>query len=163
MTRVSHERAAIEALRTRLEELPGVAIRSGFSAENRIGIPGWELVPNQRFQFGDIRFEGPRATVVVEFESAGGLTNLVKYWPLLAVGQFHKRFTLAHVFRLETANDYIAHRRLWRFTVERMREDLKRRGLEWTNHWEARPFTYPAKEIDATELASFIEAVLRRE
>jgi hypothetical protein len=161
VTRVSHERVAIESLKSRLEELPGVEVHEGFSAGNRIGIPGWELVSNQLFQFGDVRFEETSATVVVEFESAGGLTNLVKYWPLLAAGGLDKRFILAHVFRLESSNDYIVHRRLWEFTVERMREDLERRGVQWTNHWEAKSFTYPAKEINTDELASFVANALR--
>ncbi len=98
--------------------------------------------------------------MAVEFESAGGLTNLVKYWPLLARSPQPKQFVLAHVFRIASANDYIAHRRLWDFLVERMRDDLEEHGVPWGVGWEARAFTYPADAIDVTELADFVRATL---
>ncbi len=53
---------------------------------NRFGVPGWELLPLQQFQYGDFRIELPATTVTVETESAGGVGNLVKYWPLLRSG-----------------------------------------------------------------------------
>lgn len=126
---------------------------------NRVD-PGWDLPTNQRFQFGDLRIESDDATVVVEFESAGGVTNLVKYWPLLLKREQPKRFVLAHVFRIASANDYIAHRHLWEFVIERMREDLEARGIPWGKGWEARAFTYPADAIDVTELAKFVRSSL---
>lgn len=159
--RVSHEKAAIEALSTALGSLSEVTTFSGLASANRVD-PGWDLPPNQRFQFGDLRIESPETTVVVEFESAGGVTNLVKYWPLLLKRSQPKRFVLAHVFRVASANDYIAHRRLWEFLVERMREDLDRRGVPWRGTWEARAFTYPANAIDVTELAEFVRCSLSR-
>jgi hypothetical protein len=84
------------------------------------------------------------------------VTNLVKYWPLLRKREWPKRFVLAHVFRVTSANDYIAHRRLGDFLVERMRDDLDRRGVPWGEAWEARAFTYPADAIDVDELAHFV-------
>ena len=66
---------------------------------NRFEIRGWELPVLQHFQFGDLRIGGEHTTVVIELKSAGGLTNLVKYWPLLAEGRLTKRFVLAHIFR----------------------------------------------------------------
>lgn len=153
--RVSHEKAAIDALSGELGSLPGVTTFSGLAAPNRVD-PGWDLPANQRFQFGDLRIEAPGATIVVEFESAGGVTNLVKYWPLLLRRSHPKRFVLAHVFRIVSANDYIAHRRLWEFLVERMRDDLDRHGVSWGEAWEARAFTYPAEALDVNELAQFV-------
>jgi len=160
---VSHEGAAIRALADVLGELPGVAVSSGQGGDNRLAAPGLDRDRQHSWQFGDIRFESPLATVVVEFESAGGVTNLAKYWPYLRSKQSGKRFVLAHVFRIQTANDLITHRRLWEFLVERMRADLAREtGLQFPDDWEARSFTYPAGEIDLAELGAFVREALTR-
>ena len=156
--RVSHERQAIGALREALGDLPGIDVFSGMGGANRIRIEGWDPAPNKRFQFGDLRLESDRTTAVVEFESAGGATNLVKYWPLLASRQ-PKRFVLAHVFRLGSTDDYIAHRRLWAFLVDRMRADLDS-VMCWDEDWVARAFTYPRDAIDVSELASWLTGEL---
>ena len=42
----------------------------------------------------------PTLRRVRALESAGGVTNLVKYWPLLESKPLRKRFVLAHVFLL---------------------------------------------------------------
>ena len=69
-------------------------------------------------------WETPVATVVVEVESAGGVGNLVKHWPLLTAKPRRKRLAILHVFQLNSDADYIAHRRLWQFLVERTCEYL---------------------------------------
>jgi hypothetical protein len=131
-------------------------------AANRMPIPGWELAPTQLFQYGDLRLEGPDSTVVIEVESAGGVTNLVKYWPLLASKPLEKRFVLAHVFRLQSAGDYIAHRQLWSYLVEQMRSGLAtERGLRYPDDWQAEAFTYPSNSIDVSEVAAFARAALK--
>lgn len=159
--RVSHEAAAITALADQLGELPGITVSSGQGRENRLAAPGLDPERGRSWQFGDVRFESPHATVVVEFESAGGVTNLAKYWPHLLSKQSPKRFVLAHVFRIQTERDYITHRRLWEFLVERMRTDLAAEAnLGFPDDWEARSFTYPANEIDLAELGAFVRGAL---
>jgi hypothetical protein len=62
--------------------------------------------------------------VIVEVESGGGLTNLVKYWPLAE--QTEKPILLFHVFGQGSANDYVSHLHLWDFTWNKMSEQLWR-------------------------------------
>jgi hypothetical protein len=69
-------------LRTALADLPVLGV-SGQGGTNKFGIAGWDLSALQLFQFGDLRIELRETTLVVEAESAGGVGNLVKYWPLL--------------------------------------------------------------------------------
>ena len=52
---------------------------------------------SRQFQFGDLRIETGTATIVVEAESAGGVTNLAKYRPFLAARPA-KRLVLGHLF-----------------------------------------------------------------
>jgi hypothetical protein len=86
--RISYEGALLAPLQDALAGL-GVECVTGQGANNKFGIEGWGLSAIQQFQFGDLRIELPSATVLVETESAGGVGNLVKYWPLLRqrVGQ----------------------------------------------------------------------------
>ena len=75
--------------------------------------PGFCLIGSQRFQFGDLRVELADRLVVVEVESGGGLTNLVKYWPPTPTGD--RPILLIHAFGQVSANDYLSHLRLWDF------------------------------------------------
>ncbi len=93
----------------------------GYGANNRFD-PGFNLVGQQRFQYGDLRVVLEDRIVVVEVESAGGLTNLVKYWPL--VQSSTKPILLLHAFGQCSANDYLSHLRLWDFIWARMRSEL---------------------------------------
>jgi predicted RNase H-like nuclease len=126
--RPSPESAAVARLLDELGTLPGVAVSRGAGADNRIDVPGWDLPPVGRPQFGDLRLEGPHCRVVVEVETAGGVTNLAKYWPLLRDGLDDKRFVLVHLFHAATPGDYASHHRTWRFLADRMAEDLEARG-----------------------------------
>jgi hypothetical protein len=153
--RISHEKAALESLERTLEGITGIQVFRGQGGGNRFGPSGWELTVGQQFQFGDLRVETPRATVVVEVESAGGVGNLVKYWPLLAGGALPKRFVIIHVFQISSTGDYIARRRLWGFVVERMRADLEQRGVEYPGAWDAHLFTYRSCE-PLTEAATLL-------
>lgn len=154
-TRVSHEKLALSRVAEALAEAADATITSGQGAGNRFDVPGWALTPLRQFQFGDLRIETPRCTVVVEAESAGGVTNLVKYWPMLRA-QPTKRFILDHLFKLGSDGDYIAHRMLWDFLVARMRDDLAGAGVRWADDWEARLFCYREPE----ETADLIEFLL---
>jgi hypothetical protein len=68
--RVPHEAELIKALQESIADL-SVAGVGGQGAGNRFGVPGWELLPLQQFQYGDFRIEMPATTVIVETESAG--------------------------------------------------------------------------------------------
>ena len=59
----------------------GLKWNSGQKADNRI-----ILARNISYQFGDLRFSEGGRHLVVEVESAGGVTNLVKYWYCLREG-----------------------------------------------------------------------------
>ena len=155
--RVSHERIALASLQRALEGIDGIEVFSGQGGTNRFGVSGWELTLGQQFQFGDLRVETPAATIVVEVESGGGIGNLAKYWPLLAAGAIEKRLVIIHVFQIGSAGDYIAHRRLWGFLIERMREDLEQRGIGYPDAWEAHILTYRRGE-EAVEAAKLLRA-----
>jgi hypothetical protein len=158
--RVSFERQAVDRLLVALEGIPDTVVFRGMGPANRLAITGWDLPEARHFQFGDLRVEGPSSTVVVEIESAGGVTNLVKYWPLLAAGRPAKRFVMVHLFRVTSANDYASHHRLWEYLVDRMREDLAGRcQLRWPEDWEARMFRY-ARIEDIDQVADFVRKAL---
>ena len=127
--RVSHETVAVGRILEELGPLTGVDVFRGQASANRIDVAGWGLSVLQQFQFGDLRLETKECRVIVEVESAGGVTNLAKYWPLLR-GPRDKRFVLIHVFQVLSAGDYLAHRRLWQFIVDEMRRD-QTLGQDW--------------------------------
>lgn len=138
---VSHEAELLKALRASIADL-GVASVYGQGAVNKFGVNGWELSPLQQFQYGDLRIELAAATLIVEAESAGGITNLVKYWPLLRSGTLAKRMVILHVYMLDSSADYIAHRKLWSYLVDRMTEDLAAHGIGRPERWDAQLITY---------------------
>ena len=163
LARVSHERAAIEQLRSAIGDRVGAEPSSGMGGLNRIAPHAWELKVIQRFQFGDLRYESDTVRVIVEVESGGGLTNLVKYWPMLGAELGDKRFILAHLFMVSSEFDYIAHRRLWKYLVDRMRHDLDVRGCKWNVDWHAQMFTYghSSAETGMAEAADYVAERLR--
>jgi hypothetical protein len=140
--RTSFEAQAIAALRVAIGDRVLAEPMSGMGGANRIAPGSWELKVMQRFQFGDLRYEAEHARVIVEVESRGGLTNLVKYWPMLGEELSDKRFVLAHLFMVSSEFDCIAHRKLWEYAVERMQHDLDGRGCQWDTNWHARMYTY---------------------
>jgi hypothetical protein len=150
--RVSHEAELLTALQASIADL-GVAGVRGQGAANRFAVNGWELLPPQQFQYGDLRIELAATTLIVEAESAGGVGNLVKYWPLLRSGTLAKRLVVLHVYMLGSDADYIAHRKLWSFLVDRMTEDLAASGVGRPERWDAQLCTYrkggPLDEITA--------------
>jgi len=154
--RISHEALILSKLRAALADLPGVTYATGMGTMSRFPLQGWNLIGSQQFQFGDLRIETATTTIVIEAESGGGVTNLAKYWPFLEARP-SKRFVLAHLFQVLSANDYVSHLRLWQYLVERMRYDLESRvGVRWPDHWEARAFRY-GPSLDATsEIAAYV-------
>lgn len=87
------------------------------------------------FQFGDLRVNTPTRHIIVEVESAGGVTNLVKYWQCLEEGFIVKPIYLLHLFAQASANDYIRHLQLWDFLAEKMSKVLG-------NKFRAEKYTY---------------------
>jgi hypothetical protein len=161
--RTSFEARAITALRAAIGERVTVEPSSGMGGLNRIAPESWELKVMQRFQFGDMRYEVDKSRVVVEVESGGGLTNLVKYWPMLGDQLNGKRFVLAHLFMVSSEFDYIAHRKLWEYIVSRMQRDLEHRGCRWDEDWHARMFTYghASAPTGIEDAATYIAEALR--
>lgn len=104
-----------------LDELGLCTTARGYGSNNRFDA-GFTLVGQQRFQFGDMRVEMPDRIVIVEVESGGGLTNLVKYWPLAA--SLKVPVLLLHAFGQGSANDYLSHLCLWDFVWQKMRAEL---------------------------------------
>jgi hypothetical protein len=138
---VSHEAELLQALQASVADL-GVATERGQGAANKFAVNRWELSPLQQFQYGDLRIELAATTLIVEAESAGGITNLVKYWPLLRSGTLTKRLVILHVYMLSSNADYIAHRKLWSFLVDRMTEDLAANGIDRPERWDTQLITY---------------------
>lgn len=159
--RISHEKLVLDRLAGALGSLLGVTVHRGLGANNRFVVDGWQLEPHQAFQFGDFRLEAPGLDLVVETESGGGVTNLAKYWPLLAAKR-PRRFVLVHLFQVLSRSDYVSHLALWDWLVERMREDLERRcGVLWLRDWEARRFVYGRSIDTVPEVVSYIHSMLK--
>lgn len=142
---------------------PDTQTYAGYRPDNRLDVVGWHLTPLQHIQFGDLRYETARLRAVVEVESGGGVSNLVKYWPLLGTQLTEKPFYLLHLYRLASENDYIAHRKLWEFLVARMREDLQARARTWGSDWYASIGTYRSTDdlhVHAATIASILDGGL---
>ncbi|MEF3280926.1 MAG: hypothetical protein K6357_08195 [Elusimicrobiota bacterium] len=101
-------------------------IFSGQGKNNRI-----EVGDNIYFQFGDLRVETGNCSVIVEVESSGGVTNLVKYWYILSSSEtepkISKDIILLHIFKKNSENDYESHIKLWEFLYGKMKEKLGNR------------------------------------
>lgn len=124
-----------------------IPVHRGQVATNRFD-PGFNLAANQWLQFGDLRADLADRVVVVEVESAGGVTNLVKYWPLAQ--RSAKPIFLLHVFGQSSEGDYVAHLRLWDFLWERMRPDVAADSS--SNLW-AKRFTFLKGDLATLHVA----------
>lgn len=92
---------------------------TGQGAKNRFAWKG-----NSYFQFGDLRVDMPGRHIIIEVESAGGITNLVKYWYGGEAGEITKPMTLLHIFAQVSADDYASHLLLWDHVSDKMRAAL---------------------------------------
>lgn len=125
MARNNYEADFIKELEGAFAETLNAKQRDGISTfkkqnkENRIGADG-----NTYFQFGDFRLEMENFDLVVEVESSGGVTNLLKYWYCLAehADQINKPLVLLHVYMQSSEHDYESHLKLWDFLSERMQK-----------------------------------------
>lgn len=105
----------------------GFEVIKGQGSDNRVPIRG-----NTYFQFGDLRVDTEEYHVVIEVESAGGVTNLVKYWYCLEGLEqqpdiIEKPVILFHIFRQSSEADYGSHLALWDFLWSKMNEALGNR------------------------------------
>ena len=97
----------------------GYAPYQGQRGDNRLFLQG-----NNYFQFGDLRVETADRTVVIETESGGGVTNLVKYWYWIHINTPSKPLALLHLFQQNSTNDYVAHLEVWDFLADEMIKDV---------------------------------------
>lgn len=134
MTRNNFEQKALELFERVLEQknLKGF---QGQLKENRI-----VLSSQVYFQFGDLRIDKPDKHIVIEVESAGNVTNLVKYWYCLEKQLITKPVFLLHLYRQSSKNDYDSHLRLWSFFCEQMHQQF---GIKF----KAELFTYHSNSI----------------
>jgi len=91
----------------------------GQGSDNRIKLEG-----NLYFQFGDLRVDTPSSHVVIEVETAGGVTNLVKYWYCFKKRIITKPIVLLHIFKTSSKSDYGSHLLLWDYLWSSMNNDL---------------------------------------
>jgi hypothetical protein len=88
--------------------------------------PGFGLVGQERFQYGDLRKNLDDRVVIVEVERqcSRTLSNLAKFWPLAQSGD-RLPHLLLHVFarHSQEAAD-ISHLKLWDFVWEDMKKEL---------------------------------------
>jgi hypothetical protein len=118
---ISHESIALEGFERAAKEL-GFTPERGQGNGNRITIAGGVY-----YQRGDLRVELPHATVIVEVESSGGVTNLAKYWECFDTGRLTKPVRLLHLFRQKSVNDYASHIVVWKFLAQKMEQALGER------------------------------------
>lgn len=132
----SYEREALRLFHEVLSEL-GLEFYSGQSRSNRI-----ELSKRIYYQFGDLRVSSGNRHVVVEVESAGGVTNLAKYWLSLERKLVAGQLGLLHLFLQSSSGDYASHLELWDLLAEQMR-------AKFPETFFARRYTYHSERLPA--------------
>lgn len=114
------------------------------------------------FEFGDMRLEFKKSRIIIEVDTAGGVTNLVKYFFMLEspkefdFGKIEqeKDTRLLHIFVCKSENDYLAHRKLWEYLYNNMKLKLK------DMHFEAEIILWNEKKGQDPEVESrFCELV----
>lgn len=129
-SRISYERQALTSLLEVVRDA-GETPFSGQGSNNTL-----RLSDHSAIQFGDLRIELAACTIVVELESGGGVTNLVKYWHAFAQGKLEKPIVLLHIFRRTSMHDYQSHLDIWDFCNQQMQAALPGRfaGQRFTYH-----------------------------
>jgi hypothetical protein len=99
----------------------GFVVFKGQGSNNRL-----PLGDNLYFQFGDLRVDTDTSHIVIEVESAGGITNLAKYWYYITDKDLskiiQKPIILIHLYRQVSHSDYGSHLALWDFVWAEMRK-----------------------------------------
>ena len=112
-----------------LQPFKKIAEENGFHVYEKQGLDNRIFLEGKsNFQFGDLRVNTPTHHVVIEAESAGGVTNLVKYWYCLSENapptHISLPIILIHVFQQTSKNDYDSHLKLWDFLWEKMQKEI---------------------------------------
>lgn len=105
----------------------GLRIYTGQKIYNRVELRNYEN-SHSYFEFGDLRLEFNSSRIIVEVDTAGGVTNLAKYYYMLnEPDQFNfkditpgKMTYMLHIFVCNGQNDYYAHRRLWGYLSQKL-------------------------------------------
>ena len=97
----------------------GYDVTKGQGANNRIPLYSTD---KPYFQFGDLKVKHNNHCIIVEVESSGGLTNLVKYWHILHHHPEIKSIILMHIYHQNSSNDYESHLELWKFMWSQMKK-----------------------------------------
>jgi hypothetical protein len=125
----------------------------GQGRDNQIFLEG-----RSNYQFGDLRVDTMTHHVVVEIESAGGVTNLVKYWYCLTdkdlSTQISKHIILIHLFRQKSPHDYESHLKLWNFLWNEMQQVLSDRIVAYQFPYNNLAELEPAVKIFEKSLTS---------
>lgn len=116
------EQIALSAFENTAES-SGFVVFKGQGCNNRLPLGG-----NLYFQFGDLRVDTDTSHIVIEVESAGGITNLAKYWYYITDKDLsriiQKPIILMHLYRQVSHSDYGSHLALWDFVWEEMRKTI---------------------------------------
>jgi hypothetical protein len=146
--RVKRAEVVLSAFKAELDRR-GLPYASGQTLGNRLG-----LKKGIYFEFGDLRVDTPSRHIVIEVESAGGITNLLKYWFCLEKKKITRPLVLLHLFGMSSANDYASHLILWRHFARVMTTKFRGR-------FSARLFRYPWDEPrQVTEAMVFFRRAL---
>lgn len=134
----------------------GLKIYTGQKRYNRVDLRNCGN-SHSYFEFGDLRLEFKSSRIIVEVDTAGGVTNLAKYYYMLnEPDQFNfndimpdKITYLLHVFVCKYDNDYLAHRRLWIYLSRKLEANNFRAEMEiWnTNDSESQRVESKFKDI----------------
>ena len=152
MRRQSYEKAALEPFRKAAARF-NLTANSGQAKDNRITLEG-----NVYYQFGDLRVCRDDCNVIVEVESAGGVTNIAKYWYCLQNQLIDGPVFLIHLYRQTSPSDYYSHLALWRFLADKT-------SLSFPNSFQAWLYTYREDSIEADlvePLRKFAELITNR-
>ncbi|MBO0789539.1 MAG: hypothetical protein J2P36_01125 [Ktedonobacteraceae bacterium] len=119
-------------------------------------------VPGTKFQFGDLRVNTSNCHILVEVESGGGVTNLVKYWYCLKEHKINKPIKLLHIYGISTEGDFSSYLDLWNFLSSKMKDSLGDLfTAEIDIYWKPKP-SENLKEKLASGLGKF-ERIVREE
>ena len=110
-----------------LNQFEDIAKKHGYRIFKKQGLDNRIPVEsNTFFQFGDLRVETKTHYIVIEVESAGGITNLVKFWYCIKKRPniVKKPIILMHIFRQSSSADYGSHLALWDFMWGQMKDTI---------------------------------------
>jgi hypothetical protein len=105
-----------------IAERNGLPLHVGQTKENRIALKN-----GGQLEYGDLRVSMAGKEIIVEVETAGGLTNLMKYMYCLKHGDIDGPIFLLHLYSQNSSGDHKAHVTMWKFFRTLIRAELKDR------------------------------------